>query len=242
MKQWLVKLTLGPYSTEKHAEAAQIAVMDSSSVISSHKAWIGSEDRITVVATLKVAGDTAPEAMDVAVEVLRTIGGGDVDEILGMDVSVASMGPSVGQWYPVPPPARTGEGQVSYTERMLGRNGHVSPFDHERNRQCALGFHNECSDKTGVTCRCPHHREPELPGSPHPGATILAELWYLPLGSADKIMALASRLAKITPPDGLRKAVADELSSTYRSIVRRSDGMVEDIVKLIHELSVTGQF
>lgn len=68
------------------------------------------------------------------------------------------------RWYPDMPPALPGEDDDAYTDRLTGadRTGRV-PYDHRRNRQCSIGWHEECSEN-GVPaesrrCQCPHHEE-----------------------------------------------------------------------------------
>jgi hypothetical protein len=65
-----------------------------------------------------------------------------------------------GRWYPNKPPMLPDETPDAYTSRLTGgdRTGR-SPYDHRRNRQCSIGWHNECSDPLGVSCECPCHDE-----------------------------------------------------------------------------------
>jgi hypothetical protein len=64
-----------------------------------------------------------------------------------------------GSWYPYGPPMLKGESVEAFTDRLSGadRTNRI-PFDHQRNRQCSLGWHNECSDPDGDRCECPCHR------------------------------------------------------------------------------------
>lgn len=72
----------------------------------------------------------------------------------------------VGRWYPNQPPMLDGETDDAYTNRLLGIGGSY-PYDHRRGRQCSIGWHVECSNRSntpnipGVTdvCECPHHEE-----------------------------------------------------------------------------------
>jgi hypothetical protein len=69
-----------------------------------------------------------------------------------------------GRWYPNMPPALPGETDDQYTNRLTGadRTGRV-PYDHARNRQCSIGWHEECSDRDhSGRCGCPHHDEMRL--------------------------------------------------------------------------------
>jgi hypothetical protein len=63
-----------------------------------------------------------------------------------------------GHWYPNQPPAFPGESDDAYTNRLTGYTG-MSPYDHRRNRQCSIGYHEECSDPGGEWCECPCHPE-----------------------------------------------------------------------------------
>lgn len=67
----------------------------------------------------------------------------------------------IGRWYPNQPPKLPGETPEQYTDRLTGADGtNRRPYDHRRNRQCSIGWHEECSDQfhTG-RCECPHHEE-----------------------------------------------------------------------------------
>jgi len=63
-----------------------------------------------------------------------------------------------GRWYPELAPVLPGENPGTYTDRVTGadRTNRV-PYDHRRNRQCSIGYHDECSDPDGETCECPCH-------------------------------------------------------------------------------------
>jgi hypothetical protein len=66
-----------------------------------------------------------------------------------------------GLWYPEMPPMLVGEDIGHYTDRLLGAHGEDQrPYSHPRNRQCSIGWHDECSDPTGEVCECPHHIDP----------------------------------------------------------------------------------
>jgi len=63
-----------------------------------------------------------------------------------------------GRWYPEMPPALPGETADQYTDRLIGADGtDRRPYDHPRNRQCSIGWHDECSDPDGERCKCPCH-------------------------------------------------------------------------------------
>lgn len=62
------------------------------------------------------------------------------------------------RWFPEMPPALPGESDDAYTDRLTGADGTGRvPYDHRRNRQCSLGYHDECSDPAGESCECPCH-------------------------------------------------------------------------------------
>ncbi len=71
----------------------------------------------------------------------------------------------VGPFYPEMPPAIPGETADEYTDRLTGADKtDRRPYDHKRNRQCSIGYHDECSDNgrdpSEHTCECPHHTDP----------------------------------------------------------------------------------
>lgn len=43
----------------------------------------------------------------------------------------------------------------------VGKTGRV-PYNHVRNRQCSIGYHDECTDPNGQRCKCPCHRRVNL--------------------------------------------------------------------------------
>lgn len=64
-----------------------------------------------------------------------------------------------GRWYPDMPPMLAGETPEAYTNRLTGADGSGRyPYDHARNRQCAIGYHKECSVRSPyLRCECPCH-------------------------------------------------------------------------------------
>lgn len=87
--------------------------------------------------------------------------------------------PGQGRWYPEMPPALPGETDEQYTDRLTGADGtNRRPYDHRRNRQCSIGYHDECSDRADRSrartradggCECPCHYEPsQQPPEPAP--------------------------------------------------------------------------
>jgi hypothetical protein len=72
----------------------------------------------------------------------------------------------IGRWYPNQPPALPGETDDAYTIRLLGGGPGPRPYDHSRRRQCSIGWHSECSDRSNSGainkmdgCGCPCHEE-----------------------------------------------------------------------------------
>jgi hypothetical protein len=61
------------------------------------------------------------------------------------------------RWYPQMPPRLKGESRDQYATRLLDED--TSPYDHERSRSCALGWHVECTDPYGFDCECPCHED-----------------------------------------------------------------------------------
>lgn len=69
------------------------------------------------------------------------------------------------RYYPGMPPLLDGETGEEYTDRLTGADRtDRRPYDHARNRQCSIGYHDQCSDPAGDTCGCPCHTTP--PGEP----------------------------------------------------------------------------
>lgn len=45
-----------------------------------------------------------------------------------------------------------------YTDYCTGADGtRKQPYPKARNRQCSIGYHEECSDPSGEKCGCPCH-------------------------------------------------------------------------------------
>lgn len=69
--------------------------------------------------------------------------------------------PTTGRYYPDMPPMLDGENGGTYTDRLTGADkAGRRPYDHARNRQCSIGYHDECSDPVGEFCKCPCHTTP----------------------------------------------------------------------------------
>ena len=66
---------------------------------------------------------------------------------------------AIDRWYPQMPPKLDGETAEAYTNRLTGADGtNRRPCNHRRGRQCSIGYHNECSDRTNSgQCECPCH-------------------------------------------------------------------------------------
>lgn len=58
------------------------------------------------------------------------------------------------------PPMLSGETTGQYTDRLTGADGTGRRPYKDRNRQCSIGFHEECSDPEGEECKCPCHTIP----------------------------------------------------------------------------------
>lgn len=62
-----------------------------------------------------------------------------------------------GRWYPEMPLPIPGETTSLYSGRLIRNDEKYGPYDHRRNRQCSIGYHDECSDPAGESCECPCH-------------------------------------------------------------------------------------
>lgn len=77
-----------------------------------------------------------------------------------------------GAYYPTMPPLLDGEDHDHYSNRLIGVYGPAAyPYNHVRNRQCALGWHNECSERSETDpserqCQCPCHAASVRPPPP----------------------------------------------------------------------------
>lgn len=99
--------------------------------------------------------------------------------------------------YPDVPPMLDGEQSGPYTDRLTGADGTGRrPYDHARNRQCSIGYHDECSERHEVTtsgsCQCPCHID-RAEGSQAgvtmtEAAALLGRLYYLPSHTAKIVM------------------------------------------------------
>lgn len=56
------------------------------------------------------------------------------------------------------PDCPEGLGDDKYTDYCTGADGtNKQPYPQRRNRQCSIGYHEECSDPDGDSCGCPCH-------------------------------------------------------------------------------------
>lgn len=137
-----------------------------------------------------------------------------------------------GTWYPTLPPSLPGETDGSYTNRLLDPSR--APYNHRRNRQCSIGYHTECSDRTGATCQCPHHADTGPDAEPASvvvdGANILASLWYLPVTTAQRVVAVAHDIGVGLPGGALAESLRRRIDTLYNTTI--SDGFLTDVVKI----------
>lgn len=142
-----------------------------------------------------------------------------------------------GKWYPAPAPGFDEESDDTYTTRMLDKER--NPYDHQRFRQCSIGYHRECSERSvsGLAnaftdnkfsytgeCECPCHTDyspfvnDELLGD---AAETLAELYDLPTPSAWHVLHVAdihaADFVERTTVDTLATAIGREYGSEVGS-------------------------
>jgi hypothetical protein len=118
------------------------------------------------------------------------------------------------RWFPGMPPMLPGEGTDAYTDRLTGadRTGRV-PYDHQRNRQCSIGYHDECSDPAGESCQCPCHA---------PGGEMELRAWDL---EESLVAAYGVITGRERRQDGHHLAIG--LKDCIEEIVRRRPGLAE---------------
>jgi hypothetical protein len=144
----------------------------------------------------------------------------------------------VGRWYPSPAPALDRESDAAYTDRLTGADqANRRPYDHPRNRECSIAFHNTCSERgyhpgTG-NCQCPCHSDAPVPAellTPviTAAADALARLYYLPDSTAQRCMLLA------VDAGGVPDLVSATIGSYYRSKV--SDWFVTDVARILRDV------
>lgn len=115
-------------------------------------------------ATHKRFGDRIPfSALDAMVREMPRHDRKYVDLVALIEPTVkgAPDGVVKGRYYPDMPPRLPDEDDFAYTDRLTGADqADRRPYDHRRFRQCSIGYHEECSDKTGTEgCECPCHQE-----------------------------------------------------------------------------------
>jgi hypothetical protein len=141
-----------------------------------------------------------------------------------------------GKWYPAPVPSLPGESDVDYTHRLLGTE---SPYDHQRRRECALGYHRTCADRNiahptmyrGIR-ECPCHRDDSMILSEHglaDAVRILCDIYSLPDRTGWHVMHQADMLTGLSDitVDRVRQALATD----YRSEI--SEGFALDVVQVL---------
>jgi hypothetical protein len=146
-------------------------------------------------------------------------------------------------WYPAPAPGLEGEDDGAYTDRLTGADGTGrSPYDHDRNRQCSIGWHSECSDPAGAECKCPHHFETDVPAglltpAALAAAEVIAGLYDLPAATGRRVLAITVPFitAEGTVPD--RAGLGAAISAAYKSPV--TEGFADDVAAVTgHVLQV----
>jgi len=69
-------------------------------------------------------------------------------------------------YYPDMPPQFENETDNQYTDRLTDADKtNRVPYNHQRNRQCSIGYHDECTDPEGDKCKCPCHVSERLPAN-----------------------------------------------------------------------------
>jgi hypothetical protein len=114
--------------------------------------------------------DSMAPALDIAVQKeLLTSGAADGKvTAAGQAILDAYTEPTTvkrGRWYPEMPTPLPYEKPDAYTDRLTGADRtNRRPYDHPRNRQCSIGYHDECTswraidlDQMSTACKCPCH-------------------------------------------------------------------------------------
>ena len=159
-----------------------------------------------------------------------------------------------GAHYPDVPPTLPGESAGEYTDRLTGADGtDRCPYDHARNRQCSIGYHNECSERHKMIvsggCECPCHIDrdegPQAGVTMTDAAAILGRLYFLPAHTA-KIVIGAVRGAVLEQsimgaapddsdePDDLMpfEGVKDRIEAIRPHYSRPGDWFTVDVLKI----------
>lgn len=144
--------------------------------------------------------------------------------------------------YPDVPPVLPGEDAGQYTDRLTGADGTGRrPYDHDRNRQCSIGYHNECSERHEMIvsggCQCPCHVDrnegPQAGITMTEAAARLGRLYFLPAQTA-KIVMGAVRVA-VEPPAQAPvdfEAVKDVIEGIRPHYSRPGDLFTVDVLKI----------
>lgn len=136
-------------------------------------------------------------------------------------------------WYPTPPPSLPGETDDAYTNRLTGADGTGrNPYNHHRLRECALGYHNSCSGRASTQFQCPHHADTGPGTEPAQvvvnGADILARLWYLPVTTAQRVMAEAHDIGvDLRLDEATGESLRRRIDTLYNTTI--SDGFLTDV-------------
>lgn len=142
-----------------------------------------------------------------------------------------SIATETGRWYPAPPPGLSDETDGDYTRRLTSRTNH--PYDHNRGRECSLGFHRTCSSLHGeCTCECPCHSEPDVVEGPQiawQAVEQLATLYFLPEATAQRVLSAA-----VEANTDSMAALKDRLAEVYQSPI--TPWFAEDVALILADL------
>lgn len=145
-----------------------------------------------------------------------------------------------GRWYPAPAPALDGETDDSYTNRLLGTDGTGRrPYDHDRRRQCSIGYHTECSARIGGGCGCPCHFDVVLAAEAEvnvEAAAQLAVLYDLPDTTGRRVMFEAAKALRAGEANNAADLIV-VLGQVYNSTI--TEGFAIDVFN-IHAHYVAG--
>lgn len=159
-----------------------------------------------------------------------------------------------GAHYPDVPPMLPGESASEYTDRLTGADGTGRrPYDHERYRQCSIGYHNECSERRETVvsggCECPCHVDrnegPQAGVTMTDEAATLGRLYFLPSHTAKIVMATVRNMVLMRatlgatpddseePPDHMPfEKVKDLIAEARPHYSRPGDWFTVDVLKV----------
>lgn len=159
-----------------------------------------------------------------------------------------------GLHYPDAAPSLPDEDDAAYTDRLTGADGTGRrPYDHNRHRQCSVGYHFACSERREMIvsggCECPCHID--LNEGPQAGVTAsehaatLGRLYYLPTHTAKIVMGtvragvmqhaiLGAAPDDSNEPDDLMsfEDVKDVIERARPHYSRPGDGFTTDVLKI----------